>query len=1700
MEEEINDTDPILNKLNGQQKTDVVQQVDTDPEDPILKKLNSKLKKKDVTESGSPSGPVSQGPVTPSKPSFKKSTRTNLTPDEEKTFQAWRLSLPKNLQEDTDLYDLRGAWKAGLQPEDGHLPSRDPKTGLILKSKNHPTFKKTIEGEEGAGYEIYEKNGRFYSKEKEGNFFERQFKLFSDEFTKMRKEASTPINEKDKVPSPFLNAIDRGVNLAKQASLIGPFEGEPDAKKLEEVAKLTKETQELPSSEAYKKFTQAESFDGAIKEFVKDPLKILAELTGESISAMTVYGAPRIAAGAGTGAIAGTVIPGIGTVSGAGGGAIVGMADTSFGLEFTGALLESLQQAGVDTTNPEQLKKAFESEEIISAARSHALKKGIPIALFDLVSGGLAGKIVSKPATSLLGKVSQAGVELAVQSVMGAAGETAGQVVSGEKIQPGAILSEAFGEVATTPVEVGVGAATFNKNNVQQEIDKQDGTDTNKSGDDVHPVQENNKGDEQSETKSGESSQGEGVLPATDEQSSDAKSTEGYVGLAAAKQKANEEINALVDSGDVTRVGNKVTIVTEKGGTEIKRIYEELEKAKQSGRSGEIDSTSDQGSERTVEQNDQGEKTSDQSANTEESTEQQRSGPENTTVDDTATTTEQPSQQPPAPDESVIPPPEPTKPSNEEGGDKRGRTYAIAERIFASDANETIKRGVKEKGSEYVPKGINITDKEATDLIELYGDDKAESLVRDTKNDLTGDTRTALAARLYEKYKRQADESSDPLVKSQNYDKAVDIALTSAEQLKEAGRQTNAAKIWKAITANEDMTVLAMEKENQRQGRYFLQPIYDQVKRSRQQFDAELRKAITEGVEANLKRAKLITEDQRKQIASKFDALKIKDVKGAANDVTRVLGAAVWNGSVEAVKRAVLAGADIANAVQAGVDYVKQNFKGNWDENEFRSIVTPAVEQMVPKEKVEVNKIDEKAITTPKLSGRKKKHFIEEVVNAHNEGKLTEEKFDQLYAKQLGAREFTSEDRQKIRELAKTISEVEQFEEKVKNDFTRENISKYKSLLDKAQRANTELQQFAQKPSNVWDTLISIMQGNLLTPISLVVNTYSNTALQPLRFASTGIGSIVDYSVSQLAKTGLLNESYKDTTIDLAELQKGYFQGGWNGLIEGLKQLKHGPPNQNLRDLSNEFSPSRAVARWSDADRSTPQKINDAIEGTFGWPAEAFFRMLNLGDKPFRRAAELARAMELGKQKGLKGVELEKFLMFPDDASKELIQKAGDDATFQQDNPTSQFVQNMLGKLMTAIGNVPIIGGPLKLIAKSQIPYVKTPWNIMVETLQYAAFPVTGAVGIHQIAKGNKRTGSVLIGKAIVGAIIFAVAKELFTKGLLSWDEPYDKEAGKQRERRQIQYDNIPPNALNVSAIQRGLIGDGWDIKDDDTWIDYNKLGVVGLLFDNYSNNYFSNIREKGQMPEQSDFYVDMFTTAPRVLSQSLDQSFLKGTNTLLTALQDGGGYETEQWLINTSQAISAIAYPNTLSTISKASDKFSRDLRDDDFSERLKNTYKNKFFIGDELPAKVNLWGDKITGQPEGRNKFAYYLFDPTKFKNVDTDNFKYKLYESWKEDKFNDDWLPSIPKRDMTIRGVKIKLTPAQYEQLATSVGQERARLVSTYVNSSAFNAKNKEKVIERLKDLYEQGRERGKKRFLMNSGLNLKTTAQLSEIAKK
>jgi len=74
----------------------------------------------------------------------EKITTSEVSSDD-KGYQEWKANLPKNLQTETEDYNLRGAYEGGLTPvwDEGsqsyHLSSVNPKTGEWLKSMDHPS-------------------------------------------------------------------------------------------------------------------------------------------------------------------------------------------------------------------------------------------------------------------------------------------------------------------------------------------------------------------------------------------------------------------------------------------------------------------------------------------------------------------------------------------------------------------------------------------------------------------------------------------------------------------------------------------------------------------------------------------------------------------------------------------------------------------------------------------------------------------------------------------------------------------------------------------------------------------------------------------------------------------------------------------------------------------------------------------------------------------------------------------------------------------------------------------------------------------------------------------------------------------------------------------------------------------------------------------------------------------------------------------------------------------------------------------------------------------------------------------------------------------------------------------------------------------------------------------------------------------------
>ncbi len=208
-----------------------------------------------------------------------------------------------------------------------------------------------------------------------------------------------------------------------------------------DIARRQKKIDALPQSKGKREYDEAEGIGGALGALARHPLDVVAGVSAESLPASS----PSLALGA-LGSIAGPV----GTAAGAGAG--------SFAAEAASTILQELQDMpGVDFDKPETVIAALQDQEKMDALKAKAFKRGVPVAAFDALSAGIAGRLFGKPAKTILGKAAHGAAEMGAQGAMGGAGEAAGGLVAEGKVDPKAVLSEILGEMGSGAGEVATG-------------------------------------------------------------------------------------------------------------------------------------------------------------------------------------------------------------------------------------------------------------------------------------------------------------------------------------------------------------------------------------------------------------------------------------------------------------------------------------------------------------------------------------------------------------------------------------------------------------------------------------------------------------------------------------------------------------------------------------------------------------------------------------------------------------------------------------------------------------------------------------------------------------------------------------------------------------------------------------------------------------------------------------------------------------------------------------------------------------------------------------------------------------------------------------------------------------------------------------------------------------------------------------------
>ena len=622
------------------------------------------------------------------------------------------------------------------------------------------------------------------------------------------------------------------------------------------------------------------------------------------------------------------------------------------------------------------------------------------------------------------------------------------------------------------------------------------------------------------------------------------------------------------------------------------------------------------------------------------------------------------------------------------------------------------------------------------------------------------------------------------------------------------------------------------------------------------------------------------------------------------------------------------------------------------------------------------------------------------------------------------------------------------------------------------------------------ETLPTIIQGNLLSPISLVTNLWSNVINSPLRMASRQ-GAFVTQEVGRafqkLAGKELGPRLIAPPTGGITRtIEAG--KAGLRGLREGLVGVRRGLSAEGL--LSGEkikgFKPLTAFKQfWTGEGLAKPiqkgfrgastqalDRLRLATEATLGVPAETMLRLLQLGDAPFRRIAQARLLSEQAQLAGLTGRALQTAVRLPTARQLSKIEQEAAEAVFQQDTVLTRAALSAAN--LFGIGNK---FGPARLLGKSIIPYAKTPANVIDEMLEFSLPPYAIMKSVFAYKSKDYRKSQMLLGKALTGTALLTVAKTLSDQGIIG-GKPSTSE-----KIRDVQYQTLTPRSINISALNRFANGDSTAIEPGDKVISLDKMGITGAIL-----SIMNSAMDATKQGKDGSFeFTSLF---PETLSFAFNQSFLKGTNSLLSAMLDGSGATLDKWISDYYGVVASIPFPNTLTALSRSMretmpEKFQIKDVPGEPMERMINIFgevlKRRLPSMDEdMPRRIDIWGREVPQTPEGADPIAYNFFDVTKGREISYDPITLGIYKIFKATD-DGDVVPPKPLRNFTLDNVKYRLDPELYEDYARMRGRANRRAAEAMFDDKTFKRmKDEDKVIV-LRSAYAQVGDDVRKQFV-------------------
>jgi|14BtaG_2_1085337.scaffolds.fasta_scaffold00036_41 hypothetical protein len=345
-----------------------------------------------------------------------------------------------------DALQVQSLQTFGVRLED--LTDIEPKTeqeAQILD--NFKIQKASLNSEKQHAANIYEAAKTFYSSKYDKTIMDE----FEENSSAVYSELTKGLNDGN--ASEIILQLSTGMAFDFQSL---DLDNEEDRKKAAEmIVALKTKNRKYKDSKALSRWNRAKGFRESMDAFLRNPKETALAFAANSIGMMLPYGAEIVTSsvgvgagiGAGFGATAGGVGAVPGAIAGAGKGFKAGFALTALAMEYTNEYFAAMESEGYDVLNAKDVELAMQDADVWALAKERGLKRGIPIAMVDYLTAGLAGRVfqVGKVATRTK-KIASQLAERAVFDPFGEmAGETAAQISVGDELDFKEIAAEGIG-------------------------------------------------------------------------------------------------------------------------------------------------------------------------------------------------------------------------------------------------------------------------------------------------------------------------------------------------------------------------------------------------------------------------------------------------------------------------------------------------------------------------------------------------------------------------------------------------------------------------------------------------------------------------------------------------------------------------------------------------------------------------------------------------------------------------------------------------------------------------------------------------------------------------------------------------------------------------------------------------------------------------------------------------------------------------------------------------------------------------------------------------------------------------------------------------------------------------------------------------------------------------------------------------------